>query len=466
VSEPSSFRTKWAPFIAVSVGTFLSTSVIRMVSLVLPTLVDDLHTDVTMVQWVVLVYSLTMAGLLLAFGRMADVWGRKRIYALGFGIFGLASFLCGLATSLPALVVFRVLQGFGGAMLVSNSMAVLTACFPDSERGRALGLNSTVTAVASLVGPSLGGFLISEFGWRSVFHFNAAYGVMGVITTLVLLPEMPRAKDEGFDLAGAVTFMIAVATLTVALNQARSLGILSPLILILVAVCALAFVGFLVASRRARYPVLDLQLLQNRQFTVANGANFISSFGLSGFSFLMPFFLQKVMPLTAAVAGAVLMAQSAVQTVAGPISGWVTDRLGAKRVTIVGLALDAVGLAWLSMLRPDSTTADVVIRLAFLGMGSGVFQTANNAAVMGSVGRKSYSTASGFLGTMRHLGTLTGTAVIGAMFSARSSVYAGGTGVLATAGGMAGGFRDGLWFIAALYVLGALLATRQIDDAR
>lgn len=181
---------------------------------------------------------------------------------------------------------------------------------------------------------------------------------------------------------------------------------------------------------------------------------------------LMPFFLQKVMPLTAALAGAVLMAQSAVQTVVGPISGWLTDRLGAKRVTIVGLVLDAIGLFWLSTLRPDSSTTDVVMRSAFLGMGSGVFQTANNAAVMGSVRRQAYSTASGFLGTMRHLGTLTGTAVIGALFSARSAVHATGAGVLASAGGMAGGFRDGLLFIAGLYVLGALLATRQRADAR
>ncbi len=465
MSEQGESR-KWPTFVAVSIGTFQSVSVLRMVSLVLPTLVDDLRTDVTMVQWVVLAYSLTMAGLLLAFGRLADVWGRRRIYALGFGIFGTGSFLCGLATSLPLLVAFRVMQACGGAMLVSNSMAVLTAAFPPSERGRALGLNSTITAVASLVGPSLGGFLISQFGWRAVFHFNGVYGLVGVVTTLLLLPEMPRAKDEGFDLAGAVTFMLGVATLTVALNQARSLGLLSPYILVMVVVSVVAFAAFFAVSRKAAHPVLDLRLLRNQQFTVANGCNFISSFGMSGISFLLPFFLQRVMLMTAAAAGVVLMAQSAVQTVAGPISGWLTDHLGSKRLTIIGLVLDAAALLWLSALRPDSTNLDVIVRLAFLGMGSGVFQTANNSAVMGAVRREAYSTASGFLGTMRHLGTITGVAIVGGLFSIRSAVYAGGTGMLATSNGMAGGYRDGMWFVAGLYVLGALLATRQVEHAR
>jgi EmrB/QacA subfamily drug resistance transporter len=452
---------KWWTFGAISIGTFQCVLIINMVNLALPTLVADLGTDVTTVQWVVLAYSLTMAGLLLGFGCLADVIGRKRVYIAGFVLFGTGAALCSVAQGISGLVGSRVVQGIGGAMLVSNSMAIITEVFPSTQRGRALGLNATVVALASLTGPSLSGWLIDGFGWRAIFRTHVLLSAVGATISLVALPRTERRADQRFDFLGALSLSISVFSLTLALNQGRRQGWNSPYIVGLFGLWVLSSAAFIVIDTRVEDPVLDLRLLRNRMFTIGNVCVFISSFALAGLNFVLPFFFQGVLAYTPSEMGVRLMTQPIVQAMVGPLSGWLADRLEARHLTSAGLGVAGLGILLLSGLSPAATDPAVILRLVLLGVGFGLFQTANNYAVMGSVKRTRIGTAGGFLGTMRHLGMITGVAGIGAIFAARSAYHGG----LEETAALAGGFRNALWVVAGICLLGALVSLTRGREA-
>ena len=454
-------RHKWWTFCAVSMGTFQSVAIISMVSVSLPTLVEQLGTDITSVQWVILGYSITMAGLLLAFGRLGDVIGRKKIYVSGFIVFGIGSGLCSISNSLATLVASRVLQACGGAMLVSNSTALITSIFPSSERGRALGLNATVVSVAMMVGPTLSGLLIDNLGWRAVFQAHMLISLIGAVLALITLPNIAKHDDLRFDFIGALLLSITLVSLTIAFNQGRQMGWFSPLVLSLLGVWVVSFVLFVIVETRQEQPVLDLRLLRNREFAIGNAGTFIMSVGGTGVRLALPFFVQIVMGYSVTELGLMLMAQSAANSVVAPLSGWLTDRLGPRLLTSLGLALGALALISLGALGPSATYSAVVLRLALLGVGLGLFSTPNNVAIMGSVSPVRFGTASGFMGTMRHLGTTIGLAAIGAVFSDRTAYHASLGESAGETTGLAGAFQDVMWLVAGLYVLGSALCLAQ-----
>ena len=450
-------RHKWWTFCAVSVGTFQSVSIISMISVSLPTLVEQLGADLTSVQWVILGYSITMAGLLLAFGRLGDVIGRKKIFVSGFIVFGIGSGLCSVSNSLATLVASRVLQAAGGAMLVSNSTALITTIFPSSERGRALGLNATVVSVAMMVGPALSGLLIDNLGWRAVFQAHVLISLIGVVLALITLPNIAKQDDLRFDFIGALLLSMTLVSLTIAFNQGRQRGWFSPVVLSLLGIWVVSFLLFVIVETRQEQPVLDLRLLRNREFAIGNAGMFIMSVGSTGVRLALPFFVQSVLGYSVTELGLMLMAQSAANSVVAPLSGWLTDWLGPRWLTSLGMALGALALILLGTLGTGVTYSAVVLRLVLLGVGLGFFSTPNNVAVMGSVRPDRFGTASGFMGTMRHLGTTLGLAAIGAVFSDRTAYHASLGNSAGETTGLAGGFQDVLWLVAGLYVLGSAL---------
>ena len=451
-------RQKWLTFGAVSMGTFQSVAIISMVSVLLPTLVEELGADLTSVQWVVLGYSITMAALLLAFGRLGDILGRKRIYLGGFAVFAVGAGLCSASDSMTMLVISRVLQAFGGAMLVSNSTAIITGVFPSSERGRALGLNSTVVAVAMLVAPGLSGWLIENLGWRTVFQVHVLFSIAGAVATLVALPKMAKREHVEFDVGGSVLLALNLLSLTIALNRGQQWGWLSPSVLALLAVGAISMVFFVIVEIRHEQPVLDLRLLQIRDFAIGNVGTFIMSVGNTGVNLALPFFVENVLGYSVTELGLLLMTRSAVNSVVSPFSGWLADRLGSRLLTSIGLAAGAVSLLLLGGLGPGATRGAVALRLGLLGTSLGLFQTPNNVAIMGSVKPERFGTAGGFMGTMRHLGTTIGLAAMGAVFASRTAYYASLGQSGGDASGLAGGFRDVIWLVAALYFVGSAIS--------
>ncbi len=407
---------KWLVLLAVGVGTFMSALDSSVVNTVLPVMRDTFGSEVATVEWVVTIYLLVVSGLLLSFGRLGDLRGHKVIYVSGFAVFVLGSALCGLAPTVTALIAFRALQALGAAMLFANSPAILTKSFPSAQRGQALGLQATMTYLGLTVGPSLGGWLTVQLGWRAVFYINVPVGLLASLLSLRFIPRDPAAeRAERFDLAGAITFMGGLVALLLGLNQGHDWGWSSPAILMLLAAAVLLLGAFLVIERRVPNPMLDLSLFQRRLFSAATGSAVINYICLYSVLFALPFYLIQGRGLSPAQAGLLLTAQPLVMAIAAPISGTLSDRIGSRLPATLGMAILAIGLFLLSRASPDSPLGGVAVGLAVVGLGIGLFISPNTSALMGSAPRHQQGIASGVLATARNVGMVLGVGLAGAI---------------------------------------------------
>ena len=381
------FPYKWIALSSTSLAVLLVTVNQGSLIIALPVILRQLHTSLIDVLWIVMVYLLITTVFLIHFGRFGDLWGRKRLFNLGFWIFTAGSLLCGLATSGGLLIFYRVIQGVGGAIIFANSTAIVTDAFPKGERGRALGINSMVAAVGSIAGPILGGALVTFLGWRWAFFFNVPLGVAGALWCQLSLREMgKRDVSVDFDIAGTGLFLLGITALLLALSFGGVAGWTSPAIMGLGGGGLILLALFLRLEQGARNPLLDLHLFRSRVFTMGNLSAFLNSVARMAVMFLLIFYYQGPRgddPLTAAI---LLTPLAASLLVVAPISGYLSDLYGSRGLSSLGLALSAVGLAGLA-LRIGAHTAygEIVLWLILLGGGSGLFNSPNTAAVMGAV---------------------------------------------------------------------------------
>ena len=410
--------------IAVGVGSFMSAVDAGAVNTILPVLRRSFGSDVAQIEWVVTIYLLVVSGLLLSCGRFADMRGHKDVYVSGFGVFVLASALCGLAPSAGVLIVFRALQGIGAATLFANSTAILTTTFPANERGKALGLRATATYLGLTAGPFLGGWLTDKLGWRAAFYINVPVGLMAVALSLRFVPrDRPSGPRSQFDLPGAVAWMAALTFLLLALNPPgqgihghewlsyRSLTFLVP---------GGTFLAlFILIERKAAHPLLDLSLFRNRTFSASSAANIVHYLCVYMIVFLLPFYLIQGRGFGAGPSGLILTAQSVARAAAAPLSGTLSDRIGTRLPAMLGMGLMGFGLVLLSRLGPQSSLGNVVLALAITGLGAGMFISPNNSALMGSAPARRQGLAAGVLATARVVGMALGVALAGDILTAR-----------------------------------------------
>jgi EmrB/QacA subfamily drug resistance transporter len=453
--------SKWAVLATVGLGTFLSVLDSSIVNLSLPTIATDLAADVSVVQWVVLAYLLTITGLLLTFGRAGDLVGRERIYVGGMIVFAVGTVMCGVARDITELVVSRVVQGIGSAMVMSVSPALTASAFPVGERGRALGINSTIVAVGQISGPVFGGLLLQYIDWRAVFYLRVPLILIGAVLAWRVLKASQR-HAASFDISGSVLLFIWLSALTLGVNQGRQLGFDSPVTLGLLAITIVGIGLFVWRQFRAAAPLLDPALFGNRLFTASSASSLLSFMSNSSVQILMPFFLIQILMASPRDAGLMLLPQPIVTTIIAPFSGWLSDKLGSRILATTGLAIAAAGLFALSTLGADAGYLDVAPPLALIGLGIGLFQSPNNSALLGSVPHSRMGVASGMLALMRNLGLVMGTAVAGAVWTGRmalhQSVLSAGSirGLdLATASSLAG-MRDAFVVAGCLCALGAV----------
>ncbi len=432
--EPSPRR--WWVLLAIGVGTFMSALDGSVVNTILPVIRTALRSDVAAVEWVVTIYLLAVSGLLLSFGRLGDLRGHKRIYVTGFGIFLAGSALCGAAPTIGALTVFRALQAIGAAMLFANSPAILTKNFPPSERGRALGLQATMTYLGLTAGPALGGWLAGWLGWRSVFYINVPVGLLALALSQRFIPSdsgTERGRHvERFDVLGAALFLLGLIALLLGLNQGHAWGWTSWPILGLLLGAALALAIFIWIELRTPSPVLDLSLFRRRIFSAAAASAVLNYICLYSITFLLPFYLILGRGLTPGQAGLILTAQPLVMAVVAPLSGALSDRIGSRLLSTLGMAILAVGLYLLASLGPNSPYWQVAASLAVAGLGTGIFISPNTSALMGAAPPGRQGIASGILATARNVGMVLGVGLAGAVFT---SVLAGGATGTATPAG-------------------------------
>lgn len=433
--------------LAIGIGTFMSALDGSVVNTILPVvnlaLGSSTASSVATIEWVVTVYLLVLSGLLLSFGRVGDMRGHKMIYISGFAIFLISSALCGLAPSITALIIFRAIQALGAAMLSANSPAILTKNFPAAQRGQALGLQATMTYLGLVTGPSLGGWLAHQFNWRAVFYINIPVGLVALILSQRFIPQdRPKQSAERFDPLGAGLFIFGLVALLLGLNQGHALGWNSPVILALLSAALLLLGAFIAVEHRPSSasavqtpsessplpgwqqpgqrppPMLDLSLFTNsRTFSIAVASAVLNYICIYAILFLMPFYLIQGRGLSTLQAGFVLTAQPIVMAIVAPISGTLSDRIGARIPTVVGMLGLVVGLVLLASLGMDAPLLAVALSLGIAGFGTGIFISPNTSALMGSAPRHRQGIAAGTLATARNVGMVLGVGLAGAIFT-------------------------------------------------
>jgi len=422
MEEPSNH--KWWVLLAIGVGTFMTALDTSVVNTILPLISRTFDSSVADVEWVVTIYLLLLSGLLLSFGRLGDMRGHKAIYLSGFGVFVISSMLCGLAKDVAWLVAFRALQALGAAMLAANSPAILTKNFPPAQRGRALGLQATMTYLGLTVGPSLGGWLASEWGWPIVFYINIPVGLAAFLLSWRAIPnDTVRRPAEKFDLAGATLFLSGLSALLLGLNQGHNWGWGSSPILALLFGSVLLLALFLWVERRSSSPMLDLGLFKHHIFTLTAASAVLNYIGVYSGIFLMPFYLIQGLGLTSAQAGLILTAQPVIMAIIAPISGTLSDRVGTRLPAILGMTILTCGLLLLARLDSGSPQSLIMASLGVVGLGTGMFISPNNSALMGSASRNRQGIAAGILATARNFGMVLGVGLAGAVFTTILAIH-------------------------------------------
>jgi EmrB/QacA subfamily drug resistance transporter len=419
-------RSKWIVLAVAGAGTFMSTLGVGMVNVALPTITQHFAAPLVVTQWVVLAYLVSITGLLLPMGRLADMVGRKRVFLAGFVTFAAGSALCGLAPSLAALIAGRLIQGAGGAMLQANSSGLVTQAFPTTERGRALGLNGAIVSAGHLAGPVVGGLIIDWLGWQWLFFVGLPIAGVAALVGWRLLRETPRRPGQRFDLAGAALFMLLMVGLLLTLNRGAQDGWTATAVLGLMAGTVAVALLLVLVERRAAQPLIDVGLFRNAGVRAAILSGFLVFVSISQSQLLMPFYLQLALGLTAAQVGLVLVTQPATLMVLAPISGALSDRLGSRLLASTGAAIASGGLLSLATLSADSAVSEVVVRMLVLALGLALFSSPNTSALFGSLPRERYGVAGAYQSLTRNLGQAVGQTVAAALWTAVVTASAGG----------------------------------------
>ena len=400
-------------FLVATMASFLFPFMGSAINIALPSLGEELSLNAITLTWIATSYLLSSAALLVPFGRIADIYGRKRIFAWGIAIFTVSSLLCGIAPSAAMLIAFRVLQGVGGAMLAATAVALLTTVYPANQRGRVLGINVAATYLGLSVGPALGGVLTQNAGWRSIFYLSALLGlaVIGVVVWK-LKGEWHGAKGEKLDHVGSVIYLVGLVVLVygVTVVPARA-GVW------LIAGGAAGLAVFVRWEMRTTSPVLDMSLFRkSRPFTFSNLAALINYSATYAVSFLLSLYLQYLKGFDPETAGLILVAMPAVQAVFSPLAGRLSDRVEPRLIASAGMALTAVGLVIFIFVNGGTPLNLIIGNLILIGFGFALFSSPNTNAVMSSAPRMAYGVASATLATMRQVGMLLSMAIVMLMF--------------------------------------------------
>ena len=384
-SRRHSSQFKWWVLSCTSLGMLLATVNSGTLIIALPDLERSLHTTLLQLVWVILVYMIASTVLLLTAGRLSDLFGRKNAYVLGFLLFSAASLGAGFADSGTVLILWRIVQGIGGAFLFANAGALVTDAFPREELGLAMGTNVMVGAIGLVIGPVLGGALVA-IAWPWVFWFNVPLGLLGSAWAFLVLHEMSgRDSERGLDLPGTAVFVVGLTGLVLGLSKGGLSGWSGPVVIGGLAAAVVLLPLFVLIEWRSRSPMLDLTLFEDRLFSAAAAAAFLNGLARFALMFLFVFYFQGPQGQSPLMAGLELAPLALGMLVASPIAGAIADRRGSRGLAALGMVVTAAGLAGMTMLQAHTTYSWSALWLALVGIGSGMFNSPNTAAMMGVV---------------------------------------------------------------------------------
>jgi len=383
-----------------TLGAFIVPFMVSSVNIALPSIGKEFAMNTVLLNWVVLSFMLSIAVFILPFGRLADIFGRKRLLLYGMSFFTLASIICGISFNAGMLIASRVLQGISSAMVSVTLVSILSSVYFQGNRGRALGINVAATYIGLSSGPFLGGFLTKYLGWRSIFFLVVPIGIIIIIILLNLKQNWAEAKGEEFDYKGSIIYTVGLFGVVYGLSLVRSFW--GPILMLMGFILMIIF-GFY--ENRIKNPILNMTLIKNNKIlTFSSLAALINYSATFVISYLLSLYLQYIKGFDPQQAGLILVAQPLVQALFSPIAGGLSDRIEPQTVASLGMAVTSAGLAFFIFLTENTSIKYIVVVLSVVGFGFALFSSPNTNAIMGSVTKKYYGVASGIIGSARSVG--------------------------------------------------------------
>jgi EmrB/QacA subfamily drug resistance transporter len=395
--------TKRSALIIASTSAFLTPFMISSINIALPAIGNEFKANAVLLSWVATSYLLAAAVCLVSFGKLADIYGRKKIFMIGQIMISVTSLLAAISFTAPMLIVFRIFQGAGGAMVFATGLAILTSVYPPQERGKVLGIAVAAVYIGLSCGPFFGGWLTQHFSWRAIFLVNIPIGLFIIVLIVLRLKgEWKGAEGETFDFVGALIYSVAIVAILYGISILPAKLSIASLI-----VGVVALVVFVQWERKIKNPVFEVKLfIENRTFAFSCLAALINYSATFAVTFLLSLYLQYIKGLSPQAAGFVLIAQPIMMAVFSPLSGRLSDRIEPRVIASLGMVLTMLGLVLLAFVGNNTVLVFIVISLMILGFGFALFSSPNMNAIMGSVDQRYYGIASGSVGTMRLLGQM------------------------------------------------------------
>ncbi|CAB1244874.1 MFS transporter [Clostridium sp. MT-14] len=376
---------KWIALSCTTIGALFSVLSASTLMIALPVIMKDLNAGMGIIMWTIMGYMFSLTILVPSIGRIADMFGRKKLYVSGFSLFTIASLFCALSSTGTELLIFRMVQSVGASLMIANSTAIITDAFPKGELGKALGVNSMVVSVAAVIGPILGGFLIN-FGWRNIFYINIPIGIFGTFWAAVSLREMKDTNvDEKFDFSGTFTFTFGLLSLLLALTVGGFTKWLNKPVILLFSIAMLLIAAFIYIENHKEYPMLDMRLLKTRLLAFAYASTLLNGIARGAVTFLLIFYFEGDKGIDPITAGILLSPFAIAMMAVSPVSGWICDKYGARILSSAGLLVSALGLIGFMKISTTSSMGTLVLCMIITGIGSGMFFSPNTSAIMSNV---------------------------------------------------------------------------------
>ncbi len=409
--------SQWLILVLISLASFMGALDATIVNISLPTMSKYFQCDVATVSWVAMAYLLVLSGTLIMFGRIADIRGYKKIYLAGFAIFTIGSLLCGLSSNIYLLIGFRVLQGIGAAMLQAIGGAMIVRYLPEKVRGTAFGVLTTFAAVGLAAGTPLGGFISEFYSWHWIFFINVPVGIIAIILGISVLPRDTGEFGKGqFDMAGACLLLVALVSFIFFLNMGNNVGWLSWLILVSIIISLATWTGFIINEKRTQFPIIDLSLFRDRNFTMAvTVALFMLLIG-QGSWYAFPFYLELEKGFATNIAGLILLVPAIFMMICGPIAGFLSDRIGSRPICILGSGVVTAAFLMFALMGTKTGLYYIIIALALEGIGIGLIMPANFNLIMGTSAKGSEGVINSLVTTVRNVGAVMGIALFTLVF--------------------------------------------------
>ncbi|MBC2581299.1 MFS transporter [Clostridium sp. DJ247] len=402
------YNKRWSILLTVLTMTFMATLDSSIVNVALPVIALELAVSMASIEWVVTSYLIIISSTILMFGRLGDTKGKTTIFKFGLVLFVIGSLMCGLSKHLVFLVISRIIQAVGASACMATNQGIITHVFPDNERGRALGVSAMSVALGTMVGPALGGFMVSIMSWEYIFLINVPIGIFAFILGMKTLPKASNRVNEKLDIRGSILFIIAIVLLFSSLSRGQGVGYSNPLIIFGFVISILSIVAFIIVEENIDTPLLQLDIFKNKLFSLSIFCAFTSFIAISCSSIIQPFYLQHVLKLPPETSGLVMMVYPLILSVVAPISGYLSDKIGSEFLTFLGLVFTSTGLFFMSTLSEYSTLWTLAFFMAMMSIGNGLFQSPNNSLVMSTVPKNKLGIAGSVNALVRNLGMVVG----------------------------------------------------------